>query len=79
MEYALFALLIFCIFREVLMYRERREWAAERRLLMMRVQAPEVAVRMDGREAAENTGAPKNAALPFDDDDAFNAYKREVS
>lgn len=75
MEYALFALLIFCIFREVLMYRERREWAAERRLLMVRIQAPEVAVRMDAETARE---APSVVSLPYDDDEAFHDYRREI-
>lgn len=75
MEYLAAGLLLGFFFREYLMYRERREWAAERRLLMVRVQTPEAAVRMD---TAAATKAPKVVGLPYDDDDAFHAYRDEL-
>lgn len=53
-------------YREHLMVRERRDWQAERQLLITRIQAPELGVA----HHMQQTAVPDQPAVsPFDDTD----------
>jgi hypothetical protein len=60
MTYVCLALIAFCVYREVVASRERRS-------LLQRIQAPEIAVR----QFAERHEHVPVVPVPVDDDDAF--------
>jgi hypothetical protein len=51
------ALVALLAFRELLAYRERQEWAKERRLLVTRIQSPELAPMLAPRPDDEDEPA----------------------
>lgn len=70
MELAYVVLAVIFLYREWAFRRLQEDWAKERRLLLTRIQAPEVAARLD---------APKRAPvkqLSYDNDAAFWAAKQ---
>jgi hypothetical protein len=54
---------------------ERREWEADRRLLLTRIQAPQMAPAL----ASEEPITPREHHVPIDDDEAWKDYREELS